>query len=422
MRVSIKTLGCKVNQAESDLLCTAFEKAGLTVVDFDEVADCYIVNSCAVTEEAERKTRQYVRRAIRRNPQAFVLLVGCCAQLWRDGKPSPFEGKVIILPTKEKEKEVCRFLEERLGISLALPPCPRPLRARAWVKVEEGCDHFCSFCLVPYLRRGVRSREFQDILNEVYHLEQQGIREVVLCGTNLGYFGKDTKKGTLIDLLEFLVVNTKNVRFRLSSLEPYLLSKDFIARYFALGSRVCPHLHLPLQSASDRVLAKMRREYSSRMYADLVAMIRSLCPHVAITTDVIVGFPGETEEDFEKTVRFCQEIGFARIHVFAFSPRPGTLASHWEKTSGVPKSEKERRVQHFLKIGKALAEGYHRRFLGKELQVLVESIEGNTGLGYSENYIPVRVRDAHERWVREIVPVLIEEVQDTHVEGRLVSG
>ncbi|MBC7217190.1 MAG: tRNA (N(6)-L-threonylcarbamoyladenosine(37)-C(2))-methylthiotransferase MtaB [Candidatus Caldatribacterium sp.] len=421
MRVSIKTLGCKVNQAESDLLIAAFERAGLTVVDFDEVADCYIVNSCAVTEEAERKTRQYVRRAARRNPKASVILIGCCAKLWNHRNGNPLGEKVVILPAREKEKEVCRFLEERFGIPLELPPFPHPPRARAWVKVEEGCDHFCSFCLVPYLREGVKSRKFEEILSEIHHLVQKGIREIVLCGTNLGYFGRDTKEGTLIDLIEFLVARTENVRFRLSSLEPYLLSEDFITRYFALGTRVCPHLHLPLQSGSDRVLARMRREYTTRAYADLVATIRSLCPQVAITTDIIMGFPGETEEDFEETVRFCREVGFARMHVFAFSARPGTVAFEWEKTSGVPKSEKQRRVQRLLEIGRKLSEEYHRHFLGKELHVLIESVEENTGLGHSENYIPVRVQGISSNEIREIVSVLVEEARDTYVRGRLIK-
>lgn len=417
MRVSVKTLGCKVNQAESDLILAALEEAGVTIVDFGDVADCYIINSCAVTEEAERKTRQYIRRAVRQNPQGFVLLVGCYAKLWGDGKDASFQDRLMVLP-EAKEEAIRQFFAIRFGIRLPIPSSPRPLRARAWVKVEEGCDHFCSFCIVPYLRGGVRSRRFGDILKEVHHLIEQGIREVVLCGINLGYFGKDTREGTLIDLVEFLVAHTENVRFRLSSLEPYLLSEDFATRYFALGKRVCPHLHLPLQSGSDRILKRMQRGYTTQTYADLVAMVRSLCPEVAITTDVIVGFPGETEADFEATVRFSQEMKFSRMHVFAFSPRPGTPAADWEKTEGVPGPEKHRRVEYLLGVGKMLSEQYHKSFLGKVLSVLIESVEEDRGLGYSENYIPFRVKGVGKDSIRDVIPVLVEKAESTCAEGR----
>lgn len=407
-----------MNQAESDLLLTAFVNAGFTVVDFDEVADCYIVNSCAVTEEAERKTRQYIRRAIRKNPHGLVILTGCCAKFWTTLAHTFLGEQVVVLSEEDKERAICQLFEERFGISLPLPLFPNPPRARAWVKVQEGCNHFCSFCLVPRLRGGIRSRKLADILREVNHLVEQGIWEVVLCGTNLGYFGRDTKEGSLIDLVEFLVAHTRDVRFRLSSLEPYLLSEEFITRYFALGNRVCPHFHLPLQSASERILERMQRGYSPKRYADIVAMIRSLCPRAAVTTDIIVGFPGETPEDFETTVRFCEDMGFSRMHVFAFSPRPGTAAFDWEKKEGIPKLEKQRRVQRLLALGKILSERYHRSFVGEQLHVLVESVEEGIGFGYSENYIPVQIKDVQRRWVRTIIPVLVEKACSTHAEGR----
>uniref|UniRef100_A0A7V3YLK3 tRNA (N(6)-L-threonylcarbamoyladenosine(37)-C(2))-methylthiotransferase n=1 Tax=Candidatus Caldatribacterium californiense TaxID=1454726 RepID=A0A7V3YLK3_9BACT len=421
MRVGVKTLGCKVNQAESDLLLSAFRGAGLEVVDFEEVADCYVINSCAVTGEAERKTRQYVRRALRKNPEALVLLVGCCAKAWQRRGYRPLEERVIVLVSDQKEKEVCRFFAEHLGITLSLPPFPLPSRSRAWVKVEDGCDHFCSFCLVPYLREGVKSRSPEDILREVQYLEAQGVQEVVLCGTNLGYFGRDLQSVTLIDLLELLVQNTRNIRFRLSSLEPYLLSSDFLRRFFALGTRICPHLHLPLQSGSDRILAKMSRGYSSREYEALVTTARALCPHVAITTDVIVGFPGEEEKDFEATVRFCQTVGFSRMHVFTFSPRSGTTAFEWEKREGIPKLEKERRARRLIEVGRELSRRYHQSFVGRRLEVLVESCENGAGVGHSENYIVVRVENLQETWIGKILPVLVEGADDTGAWGRVAT-
>jgi threonylcarbamoyladenosine tRNA methylthiotransferase MtaB len=421
MRVGVKTLGCKVNQAESDLLLSAFREAGLEVVDFEEIADCYVINSCAVTGEAERKTRQYVRRALRRNPEALVLLIGCCAKAWQRRGYRLSEERVVLLASDQKEQEICRFFAEHWGIALSLPPFPLPSRSRAWVKVEDGCDHFCSFCLVPYLREGVKSRSPEDILREVQYLEAQGVREVVLCGTNLGYFGRDLQSVTLIDLLELLVQNTRDVRFRLSSLEPYLFSRDFLRRFFALGTRICPHLHLPLQSGSDRILAKMSRGYSSKEYEVLVTTARALCPHVAITTDVIVGFPGEEEEDFEATVRFCQIMGFSRMHVFAFSPRSGTAAFEWEKREGIPKPEKERRVRRLIEVGRELSRRYHQSFVGKRLEVLVESCENGVGVGHSENYIVVRVENPQGTWIGKILPVLVEGADDTGAWGRVVA-
>jgi threonylcarbamoyladenosine tRNA methylthiotransferase MtaB len=419
MRVGIKTLGCKVNQAESDLLCTAFVKGNIEIVDFDEVADCYIVNSCAVTEEAERKTRQYIRRALRKNPGATVLLVGCCAKTWQ-GKDLSFpEKRVVVISSDPKEEAVCRFIEKTWGISLSLPPFPLPPRARAWVKIEDGCDHFCSFCLVPHLRRGVRSKDPLLILEEVLYLEDQGVGEIVLCGTNLGYFGRDLSSTTLIDLLELLVEKTRNVRFRLSSLEPYLVSENFLFRYFALGDRVCPHLHLPLQSGSDRILKKMQRGYSVEYYEDLVGKARRFLPHTAITTDVIVGFPGETEREFLETVLRCERIAFSRMHIFAFSPRPGTPAFAWEREEGVPKGEKQKRVRHLLEVAGVLAERYHRLFLGGRLRVLVEFLENGVGVGHSENYILVRVKGVGEDSVGRIVPVVVERADRFGLEGRI---
>lgn len=422
MRVGIKTLGCKVNQAESDLLYTAFVGRNIEVVGFDEVADCYIVNSCAVTEEAERKTRQYIRRALRKNPEATVLLIGCCAKAWQ-GKDSSFpERKVVVVSSDSKEEAVCHFIERTWGVPLSLPPFPSPPRARAWVKIEDGCDHFCSFCLVPHLRRGVRSKDPLLVLEEVLYLESRGVEEIVLCGTNLGHFGRDLSSITLVDLLELLVEKTRRARFRLSSLEPYLVSEVFLSRYFALGDRVCSHLHLPLQSGSDRILEKMQRGYSARHYEDLVNKARHLSPHTAITTDVIVGFPGETEREFLETVFLCERVAFSRIHVFAFSPRPGTSAFAWEREEGIPKREKQKRVHHLLEVAGILAERYHRSFLGRRLKVLVEFLENGMGVGHSENYMSVRVKGVGEDSVGRIVPVVVERADCFGIEGRMENA
>ncbi|MGC8778169.1 MAG: tRNA (N(6)-L-threonylcarbamoyladenosine(37)-C(2))-methylthiotransferase MtaB [Candidatus Caldatribacteriaceae bacterium] len=408
MRVAIKTLGCKVNQAESEALMEALVRNGFEMVDFSQESDIYLINSCAVTQEAERKTRQVVRQALCRNPQALVLLTGCAARLFRREGKDPWKGRVVILPVENKEGEVLEYVHGLSVSAISLPPEVFSSRVRRWVKVEDGCDHFCSYCIVPHLRGGVRSEPPLRILERIQRLEAEGVREVVLCGINLGYFGRDVSV-TLLELLELLVRETNWVRFRLSSLEPFLLTEGFIERYAALGRRVCPHFHLPLQSGSDRILRRMGRGYSTGSYRALTETLRRVIPDVAITTDVIVGFPGETEEDFWCTVNFCEEVGFARTHVFLFSARPGTLAFQWEKEAGVVHEEKKRREKLLLEVSEKNRYRYHERFLGKAVEVVVESIRAPFAFGYSENYLPVRLPD--------VLPVEVGTLLRARVQG-----
>ncbi|HOQ67770.1 MAG TPA: tRNA (N(6)-L-threonylcarbamoyladenosine(37)-C(2))-methylthiotransferase MtaB, partial [Candidatus Atribacteria bacterium] len=389
MKVAIKTLGCKVNQAESDILATTFSREGVEVVSFGEEADLYIVNSCAVTKEAENKTRQMVNRILRNNLAPRVILTGCYARLISQERKNPFKEPVFLLPSFPKEREILNLVEKWWGKKFPLAEYPLPPRARAWIKVEDGCDHFCSYCLIPHLRGEVRSEEKEKIIRQAQALEREGIREIVLCGINLGYYGKDKEGESLITLLRELLDNTSVVRFRLSSIEPFLVDEEFIERYFSLPDRVCPHFHLPLQSGSDRILKSMRRGYDAAHYRALVSTLRRYSPQVAISTDIIVGFPGEEKEDFENTVSFAQEIGFSRTHVFVFSPRPGTPAFLWEKEIGIPKTEKKNREKILREVARENQRKYHHLFLGKKLKVLVESAQKGMGSGYSENYIPV---------------------------------
>ncbi|HQE25728.1 MAG TPA: tRNA (N(6)-L-threonylcarbamoyladenosine(37)-C(2))-methylthiotransferase MtaB, partial [Candidatus Atribacteria bacterium] len=389
MKVAIKTLGCKVNQAESDILATTFSREGVEVVSFGEEADLYIVNSCAVTKEAENKTRQMVNRILRNNLAPRVILTGCYARLISQERKNPFKEPVFLLPSFPKEREILNLVEKWWGKKFPLAEYPLPPRARAWIKVEDGCDHFCSYCLIPHLRGEVRSEEKEKIIRQAQALEREGIREIVLCGINLGYYGKDKEGESLITLLRELLDNTSVVRFRLSSIEPFLVDEEFIERYFSLPDRVCPHFHLPLQSGSDRILKSMRRGYDAARYRALVSTLRRYSPQVAISTDIIVGFPGEEKEDFENTVSFAQEIGFSRTHVFVFSPRPGTPAFLWEKEIGIPKTEKKNREKILREVARENQRKYHHLFLGKKLKVLVESAQKGMGSGYSENYIPV---------------------------------
>ena len=417
MKVAIKTLGCKVNQAESDILATTFSREGVEVVSFGEEADLYIVNSCAVTKEAENKTRQMVNRILRNNLAPRVILTGCYARLISQERKNPFKEPVFLLPSFPKEREILNLVEKWWGKKFPLAEYPLPPRARAWIKVEDGCDHFCSYCLIPHLRGEVRSEEKEKIIRQAQALEREGIREIVLCGINLGYYGKDKEGESLITLLRELLDNTSVVRFRLSSIEPFLVDEEFIERYFSLPDRVCPHFHLPLQSGSDRILKSMRRGYDAARYRALVSTLRRYSPQVAISTDIIVGFPGEEKEDFENTVSFAQEIGFSRTHVFVFSPRPGTPAFLWEKEIGIPKTEKKNREKILREVARENQRKYHHLFLGKKLKVLVESAQKGMGSGYSENYIPVRFRGNSKEG--EVVEVTIEKEGDGFLEGKL---
>ena len=417
MKVAIKTLGCKVNQVESDILATTFSREGVEVVNFGEEADLYIVNSCAVTREAENKTRQMVNRILRKNLAPRVILTGCYARLiFQEGR-NLFEEPVFLLPSFPKEKEILNSVEKWWGKKFSLAEYPLPPRARAWLKVEDGCDHFCSYCLIPHLRGRIRSEEKEKIIRQAQALEREGIREIVLCGINLGYYGKDREGDNLIALLQKLIDNTHEVRFRLSSIEPFLVDEEFIKGYFSLSDRVCPHFHLPLQSGSDRILKSMRRGYDTAHYQALVSTLHRYSPQVAISTDIIVGFPGEEKEDFEHTVSFSQKIGFSRTHIFVFSPRPGTPAFLWEKERGVPPQEKKNREKILLEVARENQIKYHRFFLGKKLKVLVESAQNGMGSGYSENYIPVRFRGNSKEG--EIVEVTIEKEGDSFLEGKL---
>ena len=409
LKIAIKTLGCKVNQAESDLLAALLKRENVHIVDFEETADVYIINSCAVTKMSEKKTRQWVRRALRNNQDSKVFLLGCYSRLLSN-HPSPFDSRVQIVDSRDKIQEMENILNLSQGRNLSDPVIPETKRARVWLKVEDGCDHYCHYCIVPYLRGPVRSEEPQRIISQAIRLEKSGIREIVLSGINLGMYGKDSGESHLIDLLEDLVQVTELVRYRLSSIEPFLIDEGFLARYFFLGKRVCPHFHIPLQSGNDQILLKMGRGYTANDFERLINTIRNYHPETAITTDIIVGFPGETKALFQETVDFCQKIKFSRTHIFVFSPRPGTPAAQWEPSEGIAAEEKKEREHILLELAQRNQCDYHRSFIGKRLSVLVESVsENGVGSGYSENYIPVRIKAIQPVEYGHILPVIIEE-------------
>lgn len=419
MKIAIKTLGCKVNQSESDILAAILKSQNISLVDFEDQADWYIINSCAVTKMSEKKTRQWISRALRKNQASQVILIGCYSTLYaRQSPPSP--PRLHVVDSPEKIKRVLKIINISANNSFSSEIIPETKRARIWLKIEDGCDHFCNYCIVPHLRGAVRSKEPEKIIDQAIHLEKRGIQEIVLCGINLGRFGIDSGHTNLITLLEKLIKSTENVRYRLSSIEPFLIDNEFLDRYFSLVPRVCPHFHIPLQSGSDEILSKMGRGYTTQYYRKLIEFIRKYDDKVAISTDIIVGFPGESEKLFNETTEFCQEIGFSRAHIFVFSPRPFTPAFKWEKSEGVPFQTKKNREAQLVKIILNSQLKYYRSFIGKTLSVLIETTTENPKItGYSENYIPVRGEGILTSDYGRILPILIQGEQDGILLGKV---
>jgi len=399
---SVATLGCKLNQSESDQMARQLADAGVTLVPFGEPADLCVVNSCTVTHVGDRKSRQLIRQAARAGESPFVVVTGCYAEVEPDTVRA-MQGVGLVLGNRGKEKlvDVLREHGLELGGGQALPTVMQDeavglclaakggsgfshrereegiSRTRAFVKIQDGCDNCCSYCIVPKARGHQRSLAPDRIVSEIQELEAAGCREVVLTGVNISAYGRDyassssedsVKGQGLVGLLELILAETKVVRIRLSSLQP----EDWNPGFYRLwdSGRMCRHLHLSLQSGSDSVLRRMRRRYNVDQYARIVAEAKRRLPGVAITTDVIVGFPGETESEQTETERFLKSLGLAGLHVFKYSPRAGTPAA--EMDGQVDPRTKQERSERLLELGKAISRSFRTQFVGSTLQVLWE--------------------------------------------------
>lgn len=396
MRVAFYTLGCKVNHYETQAMEELFRNAGHTVVSFDDEADAYIVNTCTVTSISDKKSRQMLSQAHRRNPDALIAAVGCYAEVAKE-TVSALPGVSLVLGT-EGRKDIVRLVEQAAG-GCAAPTYPAPFerrcfeelsaqkdsRTRATLKVQDGCVSFCSYCIIPFARGALRSRTPESTEKELLSLVENGYREVVLTGIQLSAYGTDLKdKPGLCDLIALSDRIPGLERLRLGSLEPRVITDRFLS--VAKNSRtLCRQFHLSLQSGSDTVLSRMNRRYTTAEYRDAVERIRACMPDAAITTDIIAGFVGETEEEHRETMRFAEEIGFARIHVFPYSRRKGTKADAME--GHLPRALKEARARELIALGEKLEEAFIDRQLGKVVDVIME----DDGTGYTGNYIRVRV-------------------------------
>jgi len=394
MKAAVMTLGCKVNQYESSVIIQKLIDEGFEIVDFETYADVYIVNTCTVTAISDKKSRQALRRAKKQNPNSIVVATGCYTETSKDELLKIDE--IDIIAGNEEKTEIVSKVIEALG-DKALDIMNHPTnkyeyhgRTRANIKIEDGCNNFCSYCIIPYARGRVRSRKIDDILAEFNSLSKEGYKEIVITGIEVSSFGLDTGE-KLIDLLSAIngAANPYDIRIRLGSLEPRLITKDFVDKLAKL-KHICPQYHLALQSGCDETLKRMKRRYTTADFYNGVQMLRDSIPNVMFTTDILVGFPGETEEEFNETVEFVKKIGFLKAHIFPYSIRKGTRAASMENQ--IDKKTKEKRVKILDEISKEIRSNILKEQIGKTHMVLFETeISKNVYEGYTENYIPVHV-------------------------------
>ncbi len=403
IRVALDSLGCKLNQAETELLAKQFTEAGYRLVSPADEADVYVLNTCTVTHIADRKSRHWLRLAHRRNPDARLVATGCYAQ--RAARElAQIEGVDLVLGNEQKP-HLLQLLEESGYLSRPAyaqgdltSGAHAGFRTRALVKVQDGCNDLCSYCIVPLVRGREKSLPVGQIVAKVRHRVADGNKEVVLTGVKIGSYSYNGVN--LRELLEHILAETDVARLRLSSLQPQEISPELIALWH--DNRLCRHFHLSLQSGSDSVLRRMKRRYSISDYRQSVSLIRALVPEAAITTDIIVGFPGETSAEFKQGDKFCQELGFARIHVFPYSSRPGTPASRMPNQ--VADRVKKQRSQRMLALAKESAQSFSRQFLGRTMPVLWEKQTDGTWSGHSDNYIKVYTR-SNKDLTNKLLPV-----------------
>lgn len=401
-KVAFYTLGCKVNQYETEAMAEAFENAGYEQVEFDESADVYVINTCTVTGLSSRKSRQAIRKAKQLNQHAIVAAVGCYPQTARE-EVERLPEVDIVAGTSDRLK-IPEYVEAFQAGSGKMSHVSNIMknhsfedlkierykdRTRAFLKIQEGCSQYCSYCIIPYARGPIRSRPQQEVLKEVHKLVEAGFKEVVLTGIHIASYGKDLGEIRLLDIVKLIHEVDGIERIRIGSIEPTLITEEFVTAAAGMG-KLCPHYHISLQSGCDETLARMNRRYTAATYKRSVELLRNHIPDVAITTDVMVGFPGESDIEFEKTYAFLKEIHFAKLHVFKFSPRKGTPAAAFEHQ--IDGSVKDARSIRVIELSEQCGLEFHQRFIGRILPVLYEQeVKGQNEVyeGLTANYIRV---------------------------------
>lgn len=432
MKVAFYTLGCKVNQYETDIMIKEFMDKGYEVVKFTEKANIYVINSCSVTNMSTRKTRQYLSRA--KNMGGIVVLVGCYAEVVKE--ESDIKNVDLVLGNEEK-KEVVKYVEKYLeennikfsdskiennkakyvigDISkvkkyIQKEKLEKGINIRESIKIEDGCNNFCSYCIIPYLRGRVRSRSLEDIKDEVTSLVKNGVREVVLVGIEIASYGKDLDENIgLVDVVETISKIDGLNRVRLGSLEPRILTDENIIKLSKID-KLCPHFHISVQSIDNGVLSRMNRRYTREFLFDRVSMLKKYFLHPAITCDIIVGFPGETDEEFSNTIDGVKKIEFYELHVFKYSKRKWTRAAKMENQ--VDGNISAKRSEELISIGNELKDKYMNEYLGKTLDVLFESYDNGYLYGYTPNYIKVKVKGDESLWGKQVPVTLYSKEEE----------
>lgn len=429
--VAFCTLGCKVNQYETEAMRAAFEGAGYETVEFHQKADVYVVNTCTVTGLSDRKSRQMMRRAKKLNPDGVLAVVGCYAQVASE-EVAKVEGVDLVLGSHDKlslVEKVEAFQKTRVPLNFVSDIFQQKTfdsmqvtnyrdHTRAYVKIQDGCNQFCTYCMIPYARGPIRSRKPEEVLEEVKALAKNGYPEIVLTGIHVASYGKDLEGETLLSLLKKVHQIEGIFRIRMSSIEPMTMHEGFLSELATLP-KVCPHFHLSLQSGSDGVLKRMNRRYTTDEYRKIISNIRSVIPHVSITTDIMVGFPGETDQEFKESFDFAREMAFAKMHVFPYSPRKGTKAAAMDNQ--ISDAVKEKRSHEMLKLSDEMQRDYLEQFIGKTVPVLFEQpVKNKPGFleGYTDTYITVHVK-ASEEFIGKFAEVKLEENHNTWILGTL---
>lgn len=426
--VAFHTLGCKVNTYESNAMLKIFQDAGYQEVDFKEVADVYVINTCTVTNTGDSKSRQMIRKAIRKNPEAVVCAVGCYSQVAPEDIEQ-IEGIGVVLGTQYR-KEIVDLVEEyqKTNQKIVKVDSVKNLRkfedlnidrfknTRAFLKIQDGCNNFCTYCIIPYARGRVRSRKPESVLKQAELLVSRGYVEIVLTGIHTAGYGEDLENYSFYDLLVDLVKLKGLKRLRISSIETSQITDEIID---LIGSNdiIVDHLHVPLQSGCDATLKRMNRKYTTEQYLEKINKIRSYLPNIAFTTDVIVGFPGETDEEFQATYDFIKKVNYSQLHVFPYSPRKNTPAAKMKDQ--VNDQVKHQRVERLLELSKQLNYDFAMKQIDKTLKVLFEKRSGDYLIGHASDYLQVKVK-TNENLIGEIVNIKIEKYSDM-LEGSIAS-
>ena len=426
-RVALHNLGCKVNAYEIEAMQQLLEEAGYEIVPFEPGADIYVINTCTVTNFGDKKSRQLIRKVKRQNENAIVAVVGCYAQT-APKELMEIAGVNLVIGTKDRaqivemveqydrangvENHVSDIMKERVFEPLSIQKLAN--RTRAYLKIQDGCSQYCSYCIIPYARGPIRSREPQEVVAEVKRLAKNGFKEVVLTGIHVASYGKDRRDTSLLDILKQVHEVEGIERIRFSSIEPNVVTEEF-AQTMAALPKVCDHFHLSLQSGCDKTLKEMNRKYDTEKYRQAAATLRKYLPKVALTTDIIVGFPGETEEDFRESYAFAEEIGFAKIHVFPYSPKRGTpAAARKDQLLNAVKSE---RSHTLIQLSDRMAADFLADAVGTDAEVLYERAVGE-GIyeGHTTNYMKVHGRSEADLTNR------IAKTHITRAEGEMLFG